>query len=37
MIVYRAADGSTWCRPKTAFNELVEVDGEMVPRFAPVD
>ena len=37
MIVYRAADGSTWCRPKDVFYELVEVDGEKIPRFAPVN
>lgn len=36
MIIYRAADGSIWARPKTVFFELVEVDGAMVPRFAPV-
>lgn len=37
MIVYRAADGSIWCRPKSVFFEQVEVDGEMVPRFVPVN
>ncbi|GGE67704.1 DUF1653 domain-containing protein [Massilia psychrophila] len=37
MVVYRAADGSIWTRPKQAFFQLVEVDGELVPRFAPVD
>jgi hypothetical protein len=36
MIVYRAADGSIWTRPKTVFFELVEVNGQRVPRFAPV-
>ena len=36
MIIYRAADGSIWARPKSVFFELVEVDGVMVPRFAPV-
>ena len=36
MIIYRAADGSIWARPKAVFFELVEVDGAMVPRFAPV-
>ena len=36
MIIYRAADGSIWARPKAVFFELVEVDGSMVPRFAPV-
>ncbi|MFC5462342.1 DUF1653 domain-containing protein [Massilia niabensis] len=36
MIIYRAADGSIWARPKTVFFEPVEVDGMLVPRFAPV-
>ncbi|MEW6370636.1 MAG: DUF1653 domain-containing protein [Pseudomonadota bacterium] len=36
MIIYRAADGTIWVRPKSVFFELVEVDGTMVPRFAPV-
>ena len=33
MVVYRAADGSVWCRPKTVFFEQVEVDGVRVQRF----
>ena len=37
MIVYRAANGTVWIRPREVFFELVEVAGEMVPRFAPVD
>ena len=36
MIIYRAHDGSIWARPRAVFFELVEVDGMMVPRFAPV-
>ncbi|MDM5179452.1 DUF1653 domain-containing protein [Massilia sp. DJPM01] len=36
MIVYRAADGSIWTRPKQVFFQLVDVDGILVPRFAPV-
>jgi hypothetical protein len=36
MIVYRAADGSIWTRPKEVFFQLVEVDGILVPRFVPV-
>ena len=36
MIIYRAHDGSIWARPKAVFFELVEVDGVMMPRFAPV-
>jgi hypothetical protein len=36
MVVYRAADGSIWTRPKDVFFQLVDVDGELVPRFAPV-
>ncbi len=36
MVVYRAADGSIWTRPKDVFFQLVEVDGQLMPRFAPV-
>lgn len=36
LIVYRAANGSIWCRPRAVFFEEVEVDGQRVPRFAPV-
>jgi hypothetical protein len=36
MVVYRAADGSIWTRPKEVFFQLVEVAGQLVPRFAPV-
>lgn len=37
IIVYRAADGSIWCRPKAVFFELIEVDGVKVQRFTPLD
>lgn len=39
MTVYRAADGSLWVRPTSVFFQMVEVDGEQVPRFTavPVD
>ena len=36
MIVYRAADGALWIRPKAVFLELIEVDGTLIPRFAPI-
>jgi hypothetical protein len=36
MIIYRAQDGSIWARPKAVFFELIELDGLLVPRFAPV-
>lgn len=37
MMVYQsAADGLIWTRPKAAFLEMVEWDGRMVLRFAPV-
>lgn len=36
MIVYRAADGALWVRPKSVFLELIEVDGTLIPRFAPI-
>ncbi len=37
MIVYRAADGSVWIRPKDVFFQLIEVDGKTVQRFTPLD
>jgi hypothetical protein len=37
MVVYRAADGSIWCRPRAVFFEMIEVDGEVVQRFVPID
>lgn len=37
MVVYRAANGTVWIRPKDVFFELVDVDGASVPRFAPID
>lgn len=37
MVVYRAADGSIWCRPKAVFFEWIEVDGGKVQRFTPLD
>lgn len=36
LIIYRAANGTVWARPKDVFFELVEVDGRPVPRFAPL-
>lgn len=36
LIIYRAANGTVWARPKDVFFELVEVDGRQVPRFAPL-
>lgn len=37
LIVYRASDGSIWCRPKSVFFETVEVVEQQVPRFAVLD
>lgn len=36
MIVYRAADGSLWIRPAAVFHEMIDIDGVLVPRFAPM-
>lgn len=38
LVVYRALYGERglWVRPLAMFTETVEVDGETVPRFAPV-
>jgi hypothetical protein len=39
MVVYRKlyGDHSLWVRPLTMFREQVEVNGRLVPRFAPLD
>lgn len=36
LIVYRAANGTVWCRPKAVFFETIEVDGVRMPRFAEI-
>ena len=36
MIVYTAADGSFWTRPKDVFFQMIEVDGVLVQRFVPI-
>jgi hypothetical protein len=36
MIVYKAANGTIWTRPKAVFFELVEHEGVEVQRFAPM-
>jgi hypothetical protein len=37
MIVYRAANGTIWCRPREVFFEMIEVDGKQMQRFKPID
>ncbi|MGO4377042.1 DUF1653 domain-containing protein [Pseudoduganella sp. RAF53_2] len=37
LIVYRAANGSIWCRPRDVFFEKIEVDGVIVQRFTPIE
>jgi hypothetical protein len=37
MIIYRAADGRLWLRPREVFFEKVEVDGRQVPRFEKIE
>lgn len=37
IIVYRAADGSIWCRPRAVFFEQIEVGGKQVQRFTPIE
>jgi hypothetical protein len=37
MIVYRAADGSIWTRPKDVFFQLIDVDGVQRQRFTPIE
>ncbi|NEX61087.1 DUF1653 domain-containing protein [Noviherbaspirillum galbum] len=36
LIVYKAANGTIWCRPRSVFFEIIEVDGQRVQRFAPL-
>jgi len=37
LIVYRAANGSIWCRPRDVFFEPLEIDGVVVQRFTPIE
>lgn len=37
MIVYRAADGSIWTRPKDIFFQWIDVDGVRLQRFTPIE
>jgi len=37
MIVYKSSDGSIWTRPRDVFFELVEYEGNIVQRFAPIN
>jgi hypothetical protein len=36
MVVYKASNGTIWTRPASVFFELIEQNGAMVPRFAPI-
>lgn len=38
LVVYRAlyGDYGVWVRPVAMFNQMIEVDGKMLPRFAQV-
>ena len=36
MTVYRAPNGTLWIRYQSVFEEMIEVDGRRVQRFAPV-
>ena len=39
MVVYQAlyGDGQIWVRPKNMFFEMVEIKGEVIPRFRKVE
>ncbi|MCG2586591.1 DUF1653 domain-containing protein [Massilia sp. TS11] len=37
MIVYRSPKGDLWVRTRENFFEMVEIDGTLVPRFAPIE
>ncbi|MDH2915905.1 MAG: DUF1653 domain-containing protein [Gallionella sp.] len=36
MMVYKSEEGIIWTRPKTAFFEQVQYQGQSVPRFAAI-
>ena len=36
MVVYKAADGSVWIRPRAVFFQEIDVDGVRTPRFSPL-
>jgi hypothetical protein len=36
LIIYKAANGSIWARPKSVFYEQIEIDGKTVQRFVPI-
>jgi hypothetical protein len=37
MIVYRAENGTIWTRPASVFFEMIEHEGDKVPRFSPIN
>lgn len=37
MMVYKSDEGLIWTRPKEVFFELVEHEGNLMPRFAPIN
>jgi hypothetical protein len=37
MVVYKAANGTIWTRPSNIFFELVEFQGQQIPRFSLIE
>jgi hypothetical protein len=37
MVVYKSSGGSIWTRPRDVFFELVQHEGNIVQRFAPIN
>ncbi|MDH2917727.1 MAG: DUF1653 domain-containing protein [Sideroxydans sp.] len=37
LIIYRAANGTTWARPSEVFHATLVVDGKTVLRFTPIN
>ncbi len=37
MIVYRSENGTLWTRPESVFFELIDFQGQQIPRFAVID
>ncbi|SEJ05086.1 DUF1653 domain-containing protein [Paraburkholderia diazotrophica] len=37
MVVYRAENGTIWTRPSSVFFEMIEHEGDKIPRFSPIN
>lgn len=37
LMIYQSEEGLIWARPKEVFFETVQYEGQIVPRFAPLN